>query len=249
MTIDPDMPAGGGMTTPEEKAARPGRLYVLVELTAVATTIATVLLIGAYTANFWMGPFSIVAAVIVIRYSLWLQGRGLSDCGLGRPSAWLRTILFGIGAWLVVSIVNGLLINPIIFRLLGEIPDLQTFEGLSGNLVFYIQLLLLSWTIAAFGEELLFRGYLLGRIAGLLGGGRAAYGAALVLQAAAFGAAHLYQGLAGVLVTGSVGLVLGLLFLRARRNLWVVIIAHGLIDTVSLTALYLGLDELIRNLT
>ncbi len=249
MTIDPGLPAGGGMTTPEGRAAGSGRFYVLVELIAVASTIATVLLIGAYTANFWMGPFSIVAAVIVIRYSLWLQGRGLSDCGLGRPSAWLTTILFGIGAWFFVSIVNGLLINPIIFWLLGEIPDLHTFEGLRGNIVFYVQLLLLSWTIAAFGEELLFRGYLLGRIAGLLGGGRAAHGAALVLQAAAFGAAHLYQGLSGVLVTGSVGLVLGLLFLRARRNLWVVIIAHGLIDTVSLTAFYLGLDELIRDLT
>ncbi len=237
------------MTTPEGRTATPGRFYVLVELIAVASTIATVLLIGAYTANFWMGPFSIVAAVIVIRYSLWLQGRGLSDCGLGRPSAWLTTILFGIGASFVVWIVSGLVIKQVIFRLLGEIPDLQTFEGLRGNPVFYIQLLLLSWTIAAFGEELLFRGYLLGRIAGLLGGGRAAQGAALVLQAAAFGAAHLYQGLSGVLVTGSVGLVLGLLFLRARRNLWVVIIAHGLIDTVSLTALYLGLDELIRDLT
>ncbi|MCZ6696681.1 MAG: CPBP family glutamic-type intramembrane protease [Acidobacteria bacterium] len=249
MTTDPGVQASGETPPPRQRADGPGRLYALVELIAVVSTIAMVMMIGAYTANFWMGPFSIVAAVIVIRFSLWLQGRGLSDCGLGRPRGLLRTILLGIGAWFVVSIVNGLLINPIIFKLLGATPQLQAFEGLRGNPVFYVQLLLLSWTIAAFGEELLFRGYLLGRLAGLLGGGRVAHGAALLLQAAAFGAAHVYQGWAGVLVTGLVGLLLGAIFLRARRNLWVIIIAHGLVDTVSLTVLYLGLDELIRDLT
>ncbi len=211
-------------------------------MAAVALTMAAVMAIALLTGRLWLGPLSILAAVIVIRIALGLRGLDFRELGLVRPRPWIRTLLLGIGCWFVVFLVNGVIINPVIYGLLGETPRLEIFDGLRGNAVFYAQLLLLSWTVAAFGEEILFRGYLLTRVAGLFGGGPRARLAALTLQAAAFGAAHLYQGLAGVLVTGSVGFVLGALYLMTRRNLWAVIVAHGLVDTVSLTALYLGLD-------
>jgi membrane protease YdiL (CAAX protease family) len=53
--------------------------------------------------------------------------------------------------------------------------------------------------------------------------------------------AHAYQGLAGVLITGVIGLVLGVVFLLGRRNLVAGIVLHGLLDTISLTLLFLGL--------
>jgi len=40
--------------------------------------------------------------------------------------------------------------------------------------------------------------------------------------------------------TALIGALLGLLYLRSGRNLWVVIICHALVDTVALTAIYLG---------
>jgi membrane protease YdiL (CAAX protease family) len=54
-----------------------------------------------------------------------------------------------------------------------------------------------------------------------------------------FGLAHAYQGATGILVTGVLGLVFGLLYLRSK-SLWPLVIAHGLIDTLSLVALYAG---------
>ncbi|WP_174754922.1 CPBP family glutamic-type intramembrane protease [Arenimonas daejeonensis] len=44
----------------------------------------------------------------------------------------------------------------------------------------------------------------------------------------------------GIVVTGCIGLVFGLLYLRLR-SLWPLVIAHGLVDTIGLVALYAGL--------
>ena len=40
--------------------------------------------------------------------------------------------------------------------------------------------------------------------------------------------------------SGFAGLVLGAAFLVSGRNLWVCILAHGLIDSFGVVALYLG---------
>jgi len=99
--------------------------------------------------------------------------------------------------------------------------------------------LAIAWSAAAFGEEIVFRGYLQTRVAGLLGGGGAAWATAIVVQAGLFGAGHAYQG-AGVVVTTFVsGLFSGALFLALRRNLWPLILAHGIWDTLGLWLIYL----------
>ena len=73
-----------------------------------------------------------------------------------------------------------------------------------------------------------------------MGGGRAAWGASLVITSVLFGLMHFYQGPVGMASTGLIGLLLGALYLIVRRNLWVAILAHGLIDTIGITAAYLG---------
>jgi membrane protease YdiL (CAAX protease family) len=50
-----------------------------------------------------------------------------------------------------------------------------------------------------------------------------------------------------MLVTGTIGLLLGLLFLQQRRNLWANITAHLVADTISLTAICFGVDRSIDN--
>ena len=53
---------------------------------------------------------------------------------------------------------------PIANHVSGVVQDLSGFEGLEGNVGMLAGLLVLSWTFAAFGEELAYRGYLLTRI-------------------------------------------------------------------------------------
>jgi membrane protease YdiL (CAAX protease family) len=227
---------------------RSSRLFMLAEIGIVLAVIAVNMSLGILFGILWFGPLSVVAAVLALCVSLWFRRLDLRAIGLERPRGWIRTILLGVGSWIVVAVLIGGLVQPFVTRLVGEPPQLGLLTAIRGNLSFYLLMLMLSWSTAAFGEEMLFRGYLLPRLADLLGRGRLAWLAALLLQAAVFGAMHAYQGLSGVLVIGSVGLLLGALFLLARRNLWLVILAHGLVDTASLTALYLGLGDLLRDL-
>ena len=85
---------------------------------------------------------------------------------------------------------------------------------------------------------MVFRGYLMNRIADLVGRSRAGWISALLGSSLIFGLAHGYQGLAGIISTAEVGLLLGILYLINRRNLWVNIVCHGVFDTISLVALY-----------
>ncbi len=51
---------------------------------------------------------------------------------------------------------------------------------------------------------------------------------------------HFHQGPGGMLGTGFVGLVYGIVYLVSGRNLWVTIIAHGLTGSSSFILLYLS---------
>ena len=49
----------------------------------------------------------------------------------------------------------------------GETADLSSFRSLVGNLPATLGMLALVWTLAAFGEEMAYRGYVLERAAAL----------------------------------------------------------------------------------
>ena len=65
----------------------------------------------------------------------------------------------------------------------------------------------------------------------------------IILPALYFGYGHVYyQGLRGLIVTGLIGLMLGVLFVLYKRNLWPLIIAHAVVDSLVFTALFFQLD-------
>jgi len=109
-----------------------------------------------------------------------------------------------------------------------------------GNAKLFLLGLLLSWTLAAFGEEGVYRGYLMNRVAGLGNYSRTAWIVSLLLVSAVFGFGHLDQGITGQIENAIDGLLLGLLYLACGRNLWVPIIAHGITDTVDITLMFMG---------
>lgn len=79
---------------------------------------------------------------------------------------------------------------------------------------------------AGFCEELLFRGFLIWVLQPLVGPWLAA-----LLSALLFGAAHAYQGPAGVVRTGLFGLVFTAIVLLTR-SLWPAIVLHAVIDAM-----------------
>ena len=170
-----------------------------------------------------------------------IRGSTWSDFGLARPKSWGRTILMGIGVTVGI-IVSFALLMPLI-TLAFPIPqaDNSRFDILQGNLPNLILNVVAAWFTAAFLEELLWRGYLMNRLVDLQGKKtKLAWVIALVGSAIIFGLGHTYQGLGGVIRITAVGLLFGAAFLTVRRNLWPVIIAHALLNTIDFVQDYFG---------
>ncbi len=59
-----------------------------------------------------------------------------------------------------------------------------------------------------------------------------------MISSIVFGLIHFDWGLVGMVQTGFMGLALGVSYLAVRRNLWVLILAHGYMDTILILQMY-----------
>ena len=116
----------------------------------------------------------------------------------------------------------------------------QRFSNVEGSATALLSMLLLSWTSAAFGEELSFRIVLMRGMASALGSSRVAAIAALVISAIIFGMIHVYKGPAGVVSSTLSGLVFGFLVIRARGAIWPAALAHGINNSIAIVGMYTG---------
>ena len=116
--------------------------------------------------------------------------------------------------------------------------DLSKFKDVQGNPELTVYGVLYAFIGAGFYEEFTFRGFLMQGLAMLFGGNRGAWIGACILQGALFGAAHAYQNPLGIAITGTLGILMGLLVLASGRNLWAVIIGHGLFDASRFVLFY-----------
>lgn len=181
-------------------------------------------------------PYLVVLAWISLR----LRRIKWKHLGFMRYRTWAKTVLLGIAYGIGLEFFDLFGKQPFLTRLLGKPPDLSSFPAVRGNLKFAIVMIALIWVLAAFGEELVYRGYLMNRVADLGRGTHAAWIVSLFLTSALFGFAHYQQGLTGILEEGSDGLILGWMYLVCRRNLAIPIVAHGVCDTIDIALLFLG---------
>ena len=169
--------------------------------------------------------------------SLLARRTGLGSLGLHRIAE--RTLVPKMLAFAALWSVFQLgVTKPIANHLSGEKQDLSGFEGLEGNIGMLAVYLVLGWTLAAFGEELAYRGYLLTRVREALGGGRAALAVAVLVSSLLFGLAHGEQGLIGVFVVTLDALAWAGLRLH-YKTLWASILAHGFNNTLGFITFFL----------
>lgn len=174
-------------------------------------------------------PASVLTLMAVHRLSL----------GLERPARPVTLALLAL--CVALAIQSGLgLIEPWLEAGGLPPPRLDMLEGRAGDKGFLLVGLIVSWLFAALPEEIVFRAYLMGELTRALGPGRAARTGALVLSAALFGLCHAYQGLGGIMVTGAMGLILGLAWIATGQRLWLPILIHGFVDSLAFIAAYRG---------
>ncbi|MFL6071505.1 MAG: CPBP family intramembrane glutamic endopeptidase [Actinomycetes bacterium] len=176
--------------------------------------------------------------LVLMAVSLLIRHDNLQSLGLHRlPDAWRSAaqILALTVAWTVLQLA---LVMPLLEHATGTQQDLTDFADLKGNAAMLGMLLLVSWTIAAVGEELAYRGYLFTRITDIAGSTRFGVVLAVVVTSALFGLAHTEQGVIGVAVTFLDAIFFCLLRLH-YRTLWASVLAHGFNNTIGLTAFFL----------
>lgn len=101
--------------------------------------------------------------------------------------------------------------------------------------------LVIVWVLAEFGEEMFFRGYLVTRLQEAPPSSTLATIAKVVIPAVIFGFGHYhYQGIRGFVMTGLIGVAFGVSYLLLKKNLWPVILVHGVIDSLAFVGLYMG---------
>ena len=176
----------------------------------------------------------------VVWLSLRLAREPWPSVGLSLPPRLLRAVAIGATAGVAMESLAVFGTTPWISHLFGSDPDYSDLAFIQGNLTYLLVFLALNWTLAAFGEEICWRGFLMQRVARLLGGGGAAWTLSLFLVSPLFGWVHSEQGVADAVQESLSGLLLGVLFLVSGRNLAVPIVAHGVSNTVAFVLIYLG---------
>jgi membrane protease YdiL (CAAX protease family) len=172
--------------------------------------------------------------------SMALRGIRWRDLGFRFGPRWSVLLLAGLGAGIAIEALELFVTQPLLVKLTGKFPDLSNFRDVVGNLKLLLLLIVASWVIAALGEELVWRGYLMNRVANVFGRSVAGWAVTLVLVSAAFGLAHSYQDVTGIVENFIDGALLGGLYLVSGRNLVVPIVAHGITDSVDFLIIYSG---------
>ncbi|UCF28110.1 MAG: CPBP family intramembrane metalloprotease [Chloroflexota bacterium] len=210
----------------------------LIILGIVGTILGGATLIGGATIYFGY-LFSILVASVAMKRN----GTGWREIGMARPKSWPRTVLLGFGT-AAAALLMILVLTTIATNLPGtEVAeaDISRFNPLEGNLPLLIISVVLAWTAVAFGEEMIYRAFLINQLGTLFQSKRLRWTLSLIFSSIFFGLVHFYQGPLGIVLTGLTGLLFGLIYLKSNRNLWAIIIAHGLIDTFTFVLVFLGM--------
>lgn len=171
--------------------------------------------------------------------SITVRRQSLASLGLRRPAHAGAMAAQVLGLSLFWTALTSALVMPVSEHLSGQRQDLGVFADVEGNLALLGVLLIASWTLAAIGEEVAYRGYLLTRLRELLPGGRAWTVVAAVVAAVLFGWPHREYGVVGVVQVTVDALFFTVLRFR-YRTLWAAVVAHGTVDTVGIVAVFLA---------
>jgi membrane protease YdiL (CAAX protease family) len=209
-------------------------MWAAIEL-ALATLIIVAGILGYVPLS--STPFLWVVAVAF----LWWRGPGWRAIGLRRPSNGRLALGLGIAVGVGYQLLGLYVIEPLIARVTsGGLPDVSQFRSLIGNEALLAFWLAMSWTLAAFMEEMVYRGWILNRLAEVLRFSTNGWIAGVLVSSVLFGVVHLYQGASGMIATALSGLVFACVYLATDRNLWASILAHGFMDTVGFLMIYFG---------
>ncbi|SEL52781.1 hypothetical protein SAMN04487910_2726 [Aquimarina amphilecti] len=208
-------------------------------ITKLTPIIAVILCCLLYASGYFQ--MIIAALIFIIASAIEYKKELFSSLGFHgkRTSAkdlLIQAPLLGI----VIFFFNGYVLLPSVTYFTGQPIDYSEFEQFVGNLPAILGLFVYMILSAAFAEEIVFRGYLMKQFTKFFGSSKISLVINILLFGFIFGSSHAYQGITGQIVTGTIGMILAIIFHIRKNNLWFNIAVHGFIDTVALIFMYYG---------
>jgi membrane protease YdiL (CAAX protease family) len=211
------------------------RLEVLVFLSLIAPSMA----LSFFVIRQGGLSFTLTAVATILRdlslvglvaFFVWRTGEGVRRIGWAFEHSWREVWL---GAALFVLVVFGASVLEQLLQEAGlSAPSMPLPQFLSASSVSQFLLAWLLVLVVAVAEETMFRGYLILRFRAVTGSSAAA----LLLSTVVFALGHGYEGSAGVVTVGALGLAYALVY-EWRKSLVAPIVMHFLQDFVSVVVL------------
>jgi len=185
------------------------------------------------------GLFWSLTTLIVASWRMKVRGVSWKDLGLKKPANLGKTI--GISAIILAAVMGSLIAFEIIKDQLpfSIAPDTSSesavskFGNLKGNWPHFF-LIIPFVLLESMLEELLDRGFLINWFEKLFSKTSFATVIAVLLQALIFGFRHSYDLSARSITVGIIGLIMGIAYVKFGRNLWPLIIAHCVLNGMSM---------------
>ena len=174
-----------------------------------------------------------------------LRGDNLKDFGFGFKTFDLRMALkIVLQSFLVfVLAIVGFMLGSVIMANITGVPqttNMASYDYLKDNIPMLALTLLGVYFVSSFGEEVIYRAFLINRFMELGLKGKAGRFLAVLLSAVFFGLAHYGWGAMGIVQTGFMGLALGWSYFIFKKRIWTLVLAHAYMDTILMIQLYLG---------
>ena len=186
------------------------------------------------------GVSAVVAGALAAVGMVFARGGSFADLGFKRPDRWLMVpvqVAAILGAFIAAQGLVPLLVSS--FMTVPQ-PDMSRYAAISGNVGAAVTLALLLPLTASIPEEIIYRGFLIGRLTAIFGTKTRGVVLAVLAQALLFGAVHFQWGIGGMIMTVVMGIVWGTGYLLCGRNLWIVILAHSTGHVLFVIQLYLA---------
>jgi membrane protease YdiL (CAAX protease family) len=171
-----------------------------------------------------------LALVGLILFFIWRNGEPIDWIGWSFRNGW-RDIALGLGLFIPLLYGTGLLERALQAGGLSApstpLPSFLAAKGVAESLLASLLVI-----VVAVAEETIFRGYLILRLKAVT----ASPAVAVVLSAAIFSLGHGYEGSAGVVTVGVMGLVFALVYLW-RKSLVAPMVMHFLQDFIGIILL------------
>jgi membrane protease YdiL (CAAX protease family) len=189
-----------------------------------------------------------ILMLILVWLGIKLRGNKLSDFGITFKPASLKESLnvFYLSLLVFITAVVAFILGSIIMANITGIPEtanLSNYEYLQGNIFMLLLTLAGVYIVSSFGEEVIYRAFLINRLIELGLDGKTGRFLAVFFSAVIFGLVHYEWGPMGIVQTGFMGLALGLFYLKLKKRIWILILAHAYMDTILMVQMYLANSE------